>query len=104
MGLFMFAFYSGSMFWFLLGIIGNRTWGATNKEQGKVNVFQTYRYHFCFTALYLLAIILILLLMCLNWYGAIPSLVIITMHLAIPFLWRGSTEKNFTIIIPMLNP
>lgn len=101
MGLFMFAFYSGSMFWFLMGIVGNRTWGATNKEQGKVNVMRTYRHHYFFTGLYSLATILILSMICANWYGAIPSLVIIIMHVIIPFLWRGSTEKLCYLTIPL---
>lgn len=96
MGLFMFTFYSGSLYWFLLGIIGNKTWGATNKEQGKVIVSKTYKYHYLFTMIYLVTIILILCLVCANWYGAIPSLVIITIHALIPILWRGSTNKNKT--------
>jgi hypothetical protein len=90
MGLFMFLFYSGSLFWFLGGLIGIRTWGATKKEQGKIAI-SSFKYHYYGTFVYMLCLILILIF-CPNWYGSIPIWVIIIGHLVIPLLWRGSTE------------
>lgn len=94
MGGFMFLFYTGSLFWFILGIVGTHSWGSTKKVQGKINTLSTYRIHFIATSIYLVAIILALSLVCFNWYGAIPPITIVIMHYIIPCLWRGSTDTS----------
>lgn len=94
LGLFMTAFYTGSLYWYILGIIGNRSWGSTKKEHGKIKVWATYRHHYIATIIYTLGVILALTLGCGNWYGALPSIIMVVMHLVIPMLWRGSSDKG----------
>lgn len=94
MGFFMFMFYSGTMFWFMMGLTTGQSWGSTRKEHGKVKVFPTYNYHYLFTIMMLLGCITFLTHVCNNWYGAIPLLLIIAMHLIVPILWCGSSSKT----------
>lgn len=94
MGIFMFIFYSGTMYWFMLGLTSSQNWGSTRKEHDKVRLFPTYLYHYIFTSTMLIICILFLTIICNNWYGAMPLLFIILMHFIVPILWRGSSPRG----------